>query len=80
MGWVDGTMISTAPLAMFVIEGGVTRVRFKIVGCIENGFTPLSCQLHRLVRMRINLLDRLGRTGTNVHFDLNDVIDRWLGI
>lgn len=34
-------MISTAPLAIFVIDGGVTRVRLSIVGWIENGLTPL---------------------------------------
>jgi len=34
-------MMSTAPLAMLVIEGGVTRVRLRMVGWIENGLTPL---------------------------------------
>jgi hypothetical protein len=34
-------MISTAPLAMLVMEGGVTRVRLRMVGWIENGLTPL---------------------------------------
>jgi hypothetical protein len=34
-------MISTAPLAMLVIDGGVTRVRLRMVGWIENGLTPL---------------------------------------
>ena len=38
-------MISTAPLAMLVIEGGVTRVRLRMVGWIEKGLTPLLDQL-----------------------------------
>lgn len=42
-------MISTAPLAMFVIEGGVTKVRLRIVGWIENGLTPLHHQLPLLL-------------------------------
>jgi hypothetical protein len=60
MGCVEGMMMSTAPFAMLVIEGGVTRVKLRTVGCIENGLIPLpgvsnrwpTCQLALLWRNR----------------------------
>jgi hypothetical protein len=44
MGHVDGTMMSTVPLAMLVMLGGVANVRLRIVGWMENGLTPLRDQ------------------------------------
>ena len=41
IGAVAGTMMSTTPLAMFVMDGGVARVRLRMVGWMENGLTPL---------------------------------------
>ena len=82
-------MISTAPLAMLVIEGGVTRVRLRMVGWIENGLTPLSVSSYLLhttlssyitTRMDKDVLYRFGRTSTNIHFNLNNMIDRWTRI
>jgi len=74
-------MMSTAPFAILVIDGGVTRVRLRIVGWIENGFTPLSISalfsLFEYLYSGIeNVLNRLGWTSTNIHLDLNDMIDR----
>ena len=45
-GATQGTIISTAPLAMLVILGGVTRARLRMVGWMEKGLTPLYCQYH----------------------------------
>lgn len=66
-------MISTAPLAILVIDGGVTRVRLSIVGCIENGLTPLpgvSARIYKDIAGK-NVLNTLCRTGTDVHLNLD---------
>ena len=44
-GAVQGTIMSTAPLAMLVILGGVAKARLRMVGWMENGLTPLLGQL-----------------------------------
>lgn len=41
MGHEEGTIMSTAPFAIFVILGGVANVRLRIVGWILKGLTPL---------------------------------------
>jgi hypothetical protein len=61
-------MISTAPLAMLVIEGGVTRVRLRIVGWIENGLTPLLDQL--IIASPLLLWSRMTMEGKTYWTDL----------
>jgi len=72
-------MMSTVPLAMLVMLGGVASVKLRMVGWIENGLTPLRVSFDRYLTSEASVQHSWGRLGADVHLDLHGALHWWFG-